>query len=89
MAMVEDLKKQGKMNNCLALCDVINSTFKVDIPIALRLLVSELSEDPWKGNVISHGDCHEVHFIQGEDVRCKPPRLIIVVNIVAPGRLSV
>ncbi|TQD87461.1 hypothetical protein C1H46_026973 [Malus baccata] len=59
------------------------------IPIALGLLVSELSEEPWKGNVSSHGDCHEVHFIQGEDVRCKPPRLILVVNIVAPGRLSV
>ncbi|KAM1421782.1 hypothetical protein ACFX2I_003992 [Malus domestica] len=68
--------------------DVINSTFKDDIPIALGLLVSELSEEPWKGNVSSHGDWHEVNFIQGEDVRCKPPRLIIVVNIVAPGRLG-
>ncbi|KAM2464726.1 hypothetical protein FF2_003952 [Malus domestica] len=68
--------------------DVINSTFKDDIPIALGLLVSELSEEPWKGNVSSHGDWHEVNFIQGEDVRCKPPRLIIVMNIVAPGRLG-
>ncbi|KAM1791751.1 hypothetical protein ACFX12_035676 [Malus domestica] len=44
IAMVEDFKKQGKMNNCLPVCDIINLTLKNEVPIALGLLVSELSE---------------------------------------------
>ncbi|KAM1031868.1 hypothetical protein ACFX2I_035512 [Malus domestica] len=44
IAMVEDFKKQGKMNNCLPVCDIINLTLKDEVPIALGLLVSELSE---------------------------------------------
>ncbi|GER26077.1 hypothetical protein STAS_01692 [Striga asiatica] len=48
--MVDDLAKKGKMSNCLAICDVSGSMMGVpmEVSVALGVLVSELSEEPWK-----------------------------------------
>lgn len=44
----------------------------MDVSIALGLLVSELSKEPWKGKVINYGDLPQLHLIQGgDDLRCK------------------
>nr|GEY90349.1 DUF2828 domain-containing protein [Tanacetum cinerariifolium] len=53
--MVNDLLAKGKLNNCLAICDVSGSMMGIPmkVSVALGILVSELSEEPWKGNVIT------------------------------------
>ncbi|CAL2261176.1 unnamed protein product [Prunus armeniaca] len=61
-AMVEGIKKQGKLNskkilnNCLAVCN-LRDMFKpgmhsMDLTVGFTLLMSELNEEPWKGKVI-------------------------------------
>ncbi|XP_004301740.1 PREDICTED: uncharacterized protein LOC101301018 [Fragaria vesca subsp. vesca] len=73
--LVEDMVKKGKMKNCLAVCDVSGSMggLPMDVSVALGLLVSELSEKPWKGKVITFSEKPELHFIKGEDLgsKCK------------------
>ncbi|KAL4185494.1 hypothetical protein AMTRI_Chr10g6230 [Amborella trichopoda] len=51
--MVEHMKKQGKLSNCLAVCDVSGSMEgrPMEVCVALGLLVSVLSEEPWKGTI--------------------------------------
>ncbi|XP_020420360.1 uncharacterized protein LOC18777260 [Prunus persica] len=60
-AMVEGIKKQGKLNgkkilnNCLAVCN-LRYMFKpgmrsMDASVGFALLMSELNEEPWKGKV--------------------------------------
>ena len=53
--MVNDIAKKGKLSNCIAVCDVSGSTsgLLMELCVALGLLVSELSEEPWKGRVIT------------------------------------
>ena len=57
--IVDDLLKKGKMKNCLAVCDVSGSMYgthmtmygtPIEVSVALGLLVSELSEEPWEGD---------------------------------------
>ncbi|KAM5568319.1 hypothetical protein ABKV19_016072 [Rosa sericea] len=71
--MVEDMLKLGKMNNCLAVCDVSGSMSgaPMEVAVALGLLVSELSEEPWKGLVISFSADPQLHLVQGESLKDK------------------
>ncbi|XP_021810753.1 uncharacterized protein LOC110754062 [Prunus avium] len=71
--MVDDMLKQGNMNNCLAVCDVSGSMggTPMEVSVALGLLVSELSEEPWKGKVITFSGNPQLHLIEGDDLRSK------------------
>ncbi|TYK16024.1 GPI inositol-deacylase PGAP1-like protein [Cucumis melo var. makuwa] len=71
--MVDDLLKKGKLRDCIAVCDVSGSMegIPMDVCIALGLLVSELSEDPWKGKVITFSANPELHVIQGDSLKSK------------------
>lgn len=71
--MVEDLSKNGRLTNCSAVCDVSGSMSgtPMKVCVALGLLVSELSEDPWKGNVITFSASPELHKIQGDSLVSK------------------
>ncbi|CAI9776903.1 unnamed protein product [Fraxinus pennsylvanica] len=71
--MVDDLLKNGKLTNCLAICDVSGSMFgtPMDVAVALGLLVSELCEEPWKGHVITFSAYPELHLIRGGNLRSK------------------
>ncbi|PON51904.1 von Willebrand factor, type A [Parasponia andersonii] len=71
--MVEDLSKRGKLNNCLAICDVSGSMTgtPMDVSVALGLLVSELSEESWKGKLITFSENPELHIIPGNDLQSK------------------
>ncbi|KAJ1401239.1 von Willebrand factor A-like domain superfamily [Sesbania bispinosa] len=71
--MVDDLLKKGKMKNCLAVCDVSGSMsgIPMEVSVALGLLVSELSEEPWKGKVITFSERPELHLIEGDDLQSK------------------
>ncbi|MBA0600036.1 hypothetical protein Gorai_006235, partial [Gossypium raimondii] len=65
--MVEDVGKKRKLTNCIAVCDVSGSMFGIpmDVAVALELLVSELSEEPWKGKVITFSANPQLHLVKG------------------------
>ncbi|KAJ8461583.1 hypothetical protein OPV22_034509 [Ensete ventricosum] len=68
--MVEDLSKIGSLRNCIAVCDVsgsMNGT-PMEVSVALGLLISELSEEPWKGRVITFSESPMLHRIEGESL---------------------
>ncbi|PQP93230.1 uncharacterized protein Pyn_22756 [Prunus yedoensis var. nudiflora] len=71
--MVEDMLKQGKLKNSLAVCDVSGSMAgtPMEVSVALGLLVSDLSEEPWKGKVITFSGNPQLHLIEGDDLRSK------------------
>uniref|UniRef100_A0A803M6R6 Uncharacterized protein n=1 Tax=Chenopodium quinoa TaxID=63459 RepID=A0A803M6R6_CHEQI len=64
--MVEDLSNIGKLKNCLAICDVSGSMYglPLEVSVALGLLVSELSEEPWKGKLITFSRFPQLQVIQ-------------------------
>ncbi|XP_062223905.1 uncharacterized protein LOC133922549 [Phragmites australis] len=66
--MVDDIRALGKLTNCIAVCDVSGSMsgLPMDVCVALGLLVSELSDDPWRGRVITFSERPELHRIAGE-----------------------
>ncbi|PQQ00328.1 uncharacterized protein Pyn_14590 [Prunus yedoensis var. nudiflora] len=65
--MVEDVyKKQGRLNNCLAVCDAGAS-----VSVALGLFVSELSQGPWEGKVVNYSQNPQLHLVRGEDLKSK------------------
>ncbi|KAJ7549624.1 hypothetical protein O6H91_07G060700 [Diphasiastrum complanatum] len=65
--MVDDLKKKGKLSDSIAVCDVSGSMdgTPMEVCIALGLLVSEISEEPWKGRVITFSSKPQLHVVQG------------------------
>jgi len=71
--MVGDLAKKGKLTNCIAVCDVSGSMEgnPMEVCVALGLLVSELSEEPWKGKVITFSENPELHLIEGDSLQAK------------------
>ncbi|XP_059633562.1 uncharacterized protein LOC132276237 isoform X2 [Cornus florida] len=79
--IVEDLSAKGKLKNCLAICDVSGSmeyrfdgsmkSSPLDVSVALGLLVSDLSEEPWKGKLITFSFNPQLQMIRGESLRSK------------------
>ncbi|XP_074381775.1 uncharacterized protein LOC141723782 [Apium graveolens] len=71
--MVDDMTKKGKLRNCIAVSDVSGSMHgtPMEVSIALGLLVSELSEEPWKGHVITFSENPKLHLIQGSNLQEK------------------
>ncbi|KAM1097872.1 uncharacterized protein LOC126599137 [Malus sylvestris] len=70
--MVENMKKQGKMKNCLAVCDNCIKFIRgkaTEVSLALGLLVSELTQEPWNGKVVSWHST--LQTIQGHDLKSK------------------
>ncbi|KAH7835188.1 hypothetical protein Vadar_023672 [Vaccinium darrowii] len=71
--MVDDLSKKGKLKNCLAICDVSGSMMgtPMEVSVALGVLVSELSEEPWKGKLITFSKTPTLQMVLGDDLRSK------------------
>ncbi|KAI9170087.1 hypothetical protein LWI28_022387 [Acer negundo] len=71
--MIDDLSKEGKLRNCMAVCDVSGSMkgTPMKVVVALGILVSELSEDPWKGKLITFSETPELQNVQGDDLKSK------------------
>ena len=67
--MVDDLLKKGKLKNCLAICDVSGSMRgeNMEVFVALGVLVSEPSEEPWKGKLITFSKNPKLYLIRGND----------------------
>ncbi|KAJ1260158.1 hypothetical protein BS78_10G211100 [Paspalum vaginatum] len=71
--MVADLREVGKLNNCIAVCDVSGSMYglNMDVCVSLGLLISELSDEPWHHRVITFSSRPQLHLISGETLREK------------------
>ncbi|XP_057806500.1 uncharacterized protein LOC131021357 [Salvia miltiorrhiza] len=71
--MVEDVAKKGKLSNCLAVCDVSGSMsgIPMEVSVALGVLVSELSEKPWKGKLITFSESPQLQRVRGESLKEK------------------
>ncbi|RWR78946.1 Thioredoxin-like protein [Cinnamomum micranthum f. kanehirae] len=66
--MAKKLSKKRKLSNCLSVCDVSVSMdgTPMEVCVALGLLVSQLSEEPWRRNVINFSENPELHRIEGK-----------------------
>ncbi|KAF7149931.1 hypothetical protein RHSIM_Rhsim02G0036800 [Rhododendron simsii] len=71
--MVDDMAKKGKLTNCMAICDVSGSMLGIpmEVSVALGLLISELSEKPWRGKLITFSENPQLHTIKGDSLRSK------------------
>ncbi|PHT59656.1 hypothetical protein CQW23_02019 [Capsicum baccatum] len=71
--IVDDISKKGKLKNCLAICDVSGSMcgIPMEVSVALGVLVSELSEEPWKGKLITFSANPKLQLVEGEDLISK------------------
>ncbi|KAK2636884.1 hypothetical protein Ddye_031676 [Dipteronia dyeriana] len=71
--MVDDLRKEGSLKNCMAICDVSGSMFgtPMEVSVALGMLISELSEDPWKGKLITFSEKPQLQNVQGDNLMSK------------------
>ncbi|CAH2072869.1 unnamed protein product [Thlaspi arvense] len=71
--MVDDLRKKGSLTNCIAISDVsgsMNGT-PMEVSVALGVLVSELSEDPWRGKLITFSEEPKLQSVKGDSLRSK------------------
>lgn len=73
--VIQDLSVKGSFSfkRCIAVCDVLLSTKgqEMNVCVALGLLVSELSDYPWKGKVISFHKRPKLHKIEGTRLKSK------------------
>ena len=71
--MVSDVAKKGKLRNCIAVCDVSGSMdgTPMEVCVAMGLLVSELSEEPWKGKLFTFSQDPQLHLIKGDTLLAK------------------
>lgn len=71
--MVEDMANVGKLSNCLAVSDVSGSMsgIPMEVSVALGVLVSELSEEPWKGKLITFSQKPQLQIVKGESLKSK------------------
>ncbi|CAI5516162.1 unnamed protein product [Closterium sp. Naga37s-1] len=67
-AMVADVRSKGSLGNSMAVCDVSGSMegIPMEVAIALSLLVSEVSSEPWKNHLITFSAQPRIHHVQGE-----------------------
>ncbi|KAJ1283550.1 hypothetical protein BS78_03G137000 [Paspalum vaginatum] len=72
--MVASLAAEGRLANCIAVCGLSGTaagTPAASAAIALGLLISELSQDPWKGRVITFNERHQLHKVRGTSLKDK------------------
>ncbi|KDO75142.1 hypothetical protein CISIN_1g043578mg [Citrus sinensis] len=71
--IVDDLMQKGKLRNCMAICDVSGSMHgtPMEVSVALGVLVSELSEEPWKGKLITFSENPELQVLEGDSLRSR------------------
>ncbi|KAJ6838501.1 uncharacterized protein M6B38_321130 [Iris pallida] len=71
--MVRDMTEKGSLKSCIAVCDVSGSMGgnPMEVCIALGILTSEVSEEPWKGRVITFSGNPQLHKIEGGSLKEK------------------
>ncbi|KAK3223758.1 hypothetical protein Dsin_010783 [Dipteronia sinensis] len=43
----------------------------IDVSVALGMLISELSKDPWKGKLITFSEKPQLQYVQGDNLMSK------------------
>ncbi|XVF31345.1 hypothetical protein REPUB_Repub16aG0137900 [Reevesia pubescens] len=71
--MVNDLLQKRKLRNCMAVCDVSGSMSgtPMEVSVALGVLISELSEEPWKGKLITFSENPSLQLVEGQNLKEK------------------
>ncbi|MBA0552966.1 hypothetical protein Golob_023736 [Gossypium lobatum] len=71
--MVNDLLQKGKLRNCMAVSDVSGSMdgIPMEVSVALGVLVSDLSEKPWKGKLITFSESPKLTLVESENLKEK------------------
>jgi hypothetical protein len=69
--MVDELLKMGTLNGIIPMCDVSGSMdgTPMDVCLALGLLVSQVSTEPFKDLIITFTDTPDFHQIKGESLK--------------------
>ncbi|KAF5954991.1 hypothetical protein HYC85_007847 [Camellia sinensis] len=64
---------RGKLKNYLAVCDVLGSMegIPIEVSAAHGVLVSEPSEEPWKGKLITFSENPKLQMVEGDDLISK------------------
>ncbi|TVU42357.1 hypothetical protein EJB05_08759, partial [Eragrostis curvula] len=82
--MVAAMAAEGRLANCIAVCGLSSVTVDKDpsaaAAIALGLLISELSQEPWKGRVITFDETHQLHKVHGASLKDKLRPLVSAVE---------
>ena len=67
--MVDDVSNKGKLKNYLMVCDVSSSMegIPMEVSVARGVLVSEPSEEPWKGKLITFSENPKLQVVEGDD----------------------
>ncbi|KAG2582980.1 uncharacterized protein LOC120712020 [Panicum virgatum] len=83
--MAASLAAEGRLANCIAVCGLSGAAAAVaDQPasaaIALGLLISELSQEPWKGRVITFDETHQLHKVRGANLKEKLRPLVAAMG---------
>ncbi|KAH9309624.1 hypothetical protein KI387_037535 [Taxus chinensis] len=63
--MVKNMTKDEKFSDSLAVCDVSRNMTgtSMKVCIALGLLVSNMSEEPWRGHIITFSEKPQLHLV--------------------------
>ncbi|CAL4946695.1 unnamed protein product [Urochloa decumbens] len=81
-SMVSALAAEGRLDNCIAVCGLTGAAKDpaVAAAVALGLLISELSQEPWKGRVITFDETHQLHKLQGANLKEKLQPLLAALG---------
>ncbi|PUZ54092.1 LOW QUALITY PROTEIN: hypothetical protein GQ55_5G102200 [Panicum hallii var. hallii] len=77
-SMVSALAAEGRLDNCIAVCGLTDPA--TSAAIALGLLISELSQEPWKGRVITFEETHQLHKLHGANLKVKLQPLVAALG---------
>ncbi|KAL4615256.1 hypothetical protein ACB092_07G110800 [Castanea dentata] len=71
--LVRHMEKEGRLKNCLAICDIPKTigAIQKDLRASMGVLLSELSDEPWKGKVITCSPNPELRRIKGDNLQSK------------------
>ncbi|KAK3123163.1 hypothetical protein QOZ80_8AG0625030 [Eleusine coracana subsp. coracana] len=82
--MVATMATEGRLANCIVVCGLSSVTVAKDpsasAAIALGLLISELSQAPWKGRIITFDETHKLHKVHGGSLKEKLRPLVAAVE---------
>ncbi|TKW17583.1 hypothetical protein SEVIR_5G377500v4 [Setaria viridis] len=81
-SMVSALAAEGRLDNCIAVCGLTGAATDpaVSAAVALGLLISELSQEPWKGRVITFDETHQLHKLHGGNLKEKLQPLVAALG---------
>ncbi|KAJ1286102.1 hypothetical protein BS78_03G327600 [Paspalum vaginatum] len=80
--MVFALAAEGRLNNCIAVCGLTGAATDpaVAAAVALGLLISELSQEPWKGRMITFDETQRLHKLHGANLKEKLQPLVAALG---------